>query len=138
MKKNRRRFIKDATLASAVLAAAPTIIAQSREPKYRTALVGSGWWGNNILGEAMTSGECKIVALCDVDERYLNSTHERVVKEAGDNPKTYRDYRELFSKEDIDIAIVATPDHWHPLVMIEAVNSGAHVYVEKPDGHNNY
>jgi len=83
----------------------------------------------------MACGECQIVALCDVDERYLSTTQDRVKKEVGDDPSIYRDYRDLFANEEIDIAIVATPDHWHPLIMIEAVNAGAHVYVEKPIGH---
>ncbi len=135
MKKTRRTFIRDAALAGAVLATAPTILAQSRAPKYRTALIGTGWWGGNILGEAMASGECKITALCDVDARYLYPTKERVTKMTGDDPNTYRDYRELFAREKVDIAIVATPDHWHPLVMIEAVKAGAHVFVEKPISH---
>lgn len=131
----RRTFLKEAGVAGAFLASSPYILAQSRDRKYRTALIGAGWWGGNILGEAMASGECKIVALCDVDERYLQSTRERVVRETGDDPKTYRDYRELFAKEDVEIAIVATPDHWHPLITIEAVKAGAHVYVEKPISH---
>lgn len=135
MIRNRRSFIKDVSLAGAALAAAPTVLSQSRDAKYRTALIGAGWWGNNILGEAMASGECKIVALCDVDARYLASTQERVQKEMGDRPKTYGDFRELFEKESIDIAIVATPDHWHPLITIAAVEAGAHVFVEKPIGH---
>ena len=58
MKKTRRTFIRDAALAGAVLATAPTIIAQSRALKYRTALIGTGWWGGNILGEGRASGEC--------------------------------------------------------------------------------
>ena len=132
---SRRTFIKEASLAGAFLASAPYVLSQARDKKYRTALVGTGWWGNNILGEAMVCGECQIVALCDVDERYLSTTQDRVKKEAGDDPSIYRDYRDLFANEEIDIAIVATPDHWHPLIMIEAVNAGAHVYVEKPIGH---
>lgn len=131
----RRTFLKDATIAGAALASAPYLLGQSRGKKYRTVLVGTGWWGGNILGEAMASGECKITALCDVDERYLLPMQERVKKESGDSPKLYRDYRELFAKEEVDIAIIATPDHWHPLQTIEAVKAGAHVYVEKPIGH---
>ena len=100
MKKTRRTFIRDAALAGAVLATAPTIIAQSRALKYRTALIGTGWWGGNILGEAMASGECKITALCDVDDRYLYPTKDRVTQMTGDDPKTYRDYRELFAREE--------------------------------------
>lgn len=131
----RRTFLKDASIAGAALATAPYLLGQSRGKKYRTVLVGTGWWGGNILGEAMASGECKITALCDVDERYLLPMQERVKKESGDSPKLYRDFRELFEKEEVDIAIIATPDHWHPLQTIEAVKAGAHVYVEKPIGH---
>jgi predicted dehydrogenase len=103
--------------------------------KYRTALIGSGWWGMNILGEAMASGACRIVGMCDVDENQLNPALEKVAGLTGDKPNRYKDYRELLAKEKPEIAIVATPDHWHPLAMIASVEAGAHVYVEKPIGH---
>jgi len=96
---NRREFIKNTALATAVISAMPYIKADSPSKKYKTALVGCGWWGNNILGEAIASGECKIVALCDVDQRFLKSTEERVKDLTGDTPKTYGDYRELLEKE---------------------------------------
>ena len=75
---NRRTFLKNTTLAGLSLAAFPLLGVESRTKKYRTALVGCGWWGNNILGEAMASGACDIVALCDVDQRFLSKTTERV------------------------------------------------------------
>jgi predicted dehydrogenase len=83
----------------------------------------------------MASGECKIVAMCDVDTRFLNPAVEKVKQLTGDDPKPYRDYRELLERERPEIVIVATPDHWHPLQTIAAVQSGAHVYVEKPISH---
>jgi predicted dehydrogenase len=128
---NRRSFLKN-TLA--VSAAFPAIHGQTRG-KYRTALIGSGWWGMNILREAIKSDQCQVVALCDVDENQLKPAAEEVNKLSGDKPKQYRDYRELLAKENVHIAIVATPDHWHPLCTIAAVEAGAHVYVEKPIGH---
>ena len=131
----RRRFLQTTALASAALSAAPWIRAQPSAKTFRTALIGCGWWGNNILREAMASGACRITALCDVDEKVLTQTAERVNKESGATPARYRDYRELFEREQVDIAIVATPDHWHPLQTIAAVKAGAHVYVEKPVGH---
>src|SRR2546422_7079917 len=73
--------------------------------------------------------------MADVDENQLNPAAENVEKLSGDKPARYRDYRELLEKQKPDIAIVATPDHWHPLVMIAAVRAGAHVYVEKPISH---
>lgn len=135
MQTTRRQFLKTTALAGTTLAAAPWIQAQSRARPYRTVLSGCGWWGNNILGEAMASGACRIVGLCDVDQRFLKQTAERVKTETGDDPKTYGDYRELLRKEKPDIAIIATPDHWHPLQAIAAVEAGAHVYVEKPISH---
>ena len=114
--------------------AAPALAVQSGR-KYRTALIGSGWWGMNILTCALESGECQAVAMCDVDENQLNPAVEKVVKLSGDQPRKYKDYRELLSKEKPDIAIVAAPDHWHALPTIEAVKAGAHVYVEKPICH---
>ena len=128
METNRRIFLK-----STMLAAPAFLYAQPQ--KYRTALIGTGWWGMNILGEAMQSGQCKVVAMCDVDPNQLDPAAEKVEKLTGDKPKKYRDYRELLKSEKPDICIVATPDHWHPLIMIEAVKTGAHVYVEKPIGH---
>jgi predicted dehydrogenase len=131
---HRRRFLH---VAAAGLAASPFSILESAaaQKNYRTAIIGTGWWGMNILGEAMASGECKVVGMCDVDQRFLDPAAELVQKTTGDRPKKYRDYRELLESEKPEIVIVATPDHWHPLQTIAAVRAGAHVYVEKPIGH---
>jgi predicted dehydrogenase len=135
MNLSRRHFLKTSATASLALSAIPSFGADSTTHKYRTALIGCGWWGNNILGEAMASGACQIVGLCDVDERFLARTVERVKNKTGDDAKPYRDYRELLTQEKPEICIVGTPDHWHPLQMIDAVKAGAHVYVEKPISH---
>ena len=132
---NRRNFLKATTAASLAFSTLPILGADSPARKYRTALIGCGWWGNNILGEAMASGECQIVGLCDVDQRFLDKTVGRVKSERGDNPKPYKDFRELLDREKPEICIVGTPDHWHPLQTIAAVKAGAHVYVEKPISH---
>ncbi len=133
MNQHRRDFIKASVAASLAFSAKPVFGAPPS--KYRTVLIGSGWWGMNILSVAMEAGESRVVAMCDVDENQLNPAVAEVEKLSGDRPKKYRDYRELLEKEKPEIAIVATPDHWHPLIMIAAVKVGAHVYVEKPIGH---
>jgi len=135
MKLSRRSFLRAGVLAATAAPALRILGAESPTRRYRTALIGCGWWGNNILGEAMASGACQIVGLCDVDRRMLQPTLERVRKEKGDDPRGYGDYRELLAREKPEVVIVATPDHWHPLQTIAAVESGAHVYVEKPVGH---
>jgi predicted dehydrogenase len=135
MNMNRRQFLKNSAAASLAFSALPILGAEAPARKYRTALIGCGWWGNNILGEAMASGACQITALCDVDASFLNRTQARVKQERGDDAKIYKDYRDLLDKEKPEICIVGTPDHWHPLITIAAVKAGAHVYVEKPISH---
>ncbi len=132
---NRRSFIHSASLASAALAAAPCIRAAESKRMLRTALIGSGWWGKNILKEAMASGRCKVVGLADADENVAEIAADQVNGLNGDSPKSYQDYRELLAKEKPDLVIIATPDHWHALNTIDALKAGAHVFVEKPTGH---
>ena len=112
------------------------ILGAQRAKRYRTALIGSGWWGMNILTcGAIESGECEVVALCDVDENQLNTAMKKVQELTRDQPRRYKDYRELLAREKPEIVIVATPDHWHALPTIAALEAGAHVYVEKPISH---
>ena len=131
----RRNFIQSTLATGLLLGGAPSIHAASKAKKYRTALIGSGWWGMNILKEAMAAGNCQVVALADVDSDVLELAAEKVKNLSGDVPRTYQDVRELIDKEKIDIAIIATPDHWHALNAIAAIGAGAHVFVEKPTGH---
>lgn len=131
----RRQFIKTTTAGTLGLATAPLIRVFGKDAVYKTALIGSGWWGMNILRCAIKAGQSKVVALCDVDANQLKQAAEEVGRLSSDKPKHYSDYRELLSKEKPEIVIVATPDHWHPLIAIEAMKQGAHVYVEKPIGH---
>lgn len=130
---NRRRFLS--TSAASVAFGAIPLLAQKSDKKFRTALIGSGWWGMNILTEAMNSGRVKVCALCDVDENILGNAADDVKAGSGDDPKRYKDFREMLAKEKPEIVIIGTPDHWHALQCIAAVKAGAHVYVEKPTGH---
>ena len=131
----RRRFIRNTAFAGATLSAAPFLRAADPAKKFRTALIGCGWWGKNILREAITSGRVKIVGLCDVDSSTRTVAAEQVTDLNGDAPKVYNDFRGLLEKEKPEIVLIATPDHWHALQTIAAVKAGAHVFVEKPTGH---
>jgi predicted dehydrogenase len=132
--KNRRNFLKSAAAATMAFNTLPIIGAEVTK-KYRTALIGSGWWGMNILREAAASGRIKTVALCDVHEEKLTNGFEDVKSDSGDEPKKYKDYRELLEKEKPEIVIIGTPDHWHALQAIASCKAGSHVYLEKPTGH---
>jgi predicted dehydrogenase len=134
MKNDRRSFLKTSMAAGlGMYGGGPAL--KSQNQKYTMALVGTGWWGMNILRTAIQAGQSRVVAMCDVDENQLNPAAAEVQKLAGDQPKRYKDYREMLEREHPQIVIVATPDHWHPLVGIAAIKSGAHVYVEKPISH---
>ncbi|MES2571366.1 MAG: Gfo/Idh/MocA family oxidoreductase, partial [Verrucomicrobiota bacterium] len=131
---NRRHFIQTAA-AVGILGHAPFILGQNADRKHRVALIGSGWWGKNILREAIASEKCKVVAICDADTNVMEVAAEQISDLNGDTPKSYVDDRELLEKEKPDIVIIATPDHWHALQTIAALKAGAHVFVEKPTGH---
>jgi predicted dehydrogenase len=89
----------------------------------------------NILRTALAVGESEVVALCDVDRNQLLPAAAEVETLTGTKPKVYADYRELLAAERPEIVIVATPDHWHALTAIAAVEADAHVYLEKPISH---
>ncbi|MBN2475511.1 MAG: Gfo/Idh/MocA family oxidoreductase [Pirellulales bacterium] len=115
--------------------AAPAVHGAEKNKKYRTALIGSGWWGMNIFRTAIQSGDVEAVAVCDVDRNQLDPAAAEVEKLTGSAPRKYHDYRELLDAVKPEIVIVGTPDHWHPLIAIAACHAGAHVYVEKPICH---
>ena len=132
---NRRDFIIRGAAGGVIASAFPNIILAKKHKIYSTALIGTGWWGMNILTTAIASGTVKTIALCDVDQNQLDLAVSKIKELTGDTPKLYRDYRELLTKENLDIVIVATPDHWHALPTIEALKAGCHVYCEKPISH---
>ena len=129
---NRRRFLQHAATG---LAVGPFIRIRPHRQPYRTALIGSGWWGMNILRTALATGTIKVAGLCDVDARNLDQAASEIEQLTGDRPAVYADYEDLLAAESVDVAIVATPDHWHALPAIAAMEAGAHVYLEKPISH---
>jgi predicted dehydrogenase len=132
---HRRRFLQLAAGGATALAAPFVLRGAPAGKKFRTALIGSGWWGKNILKEALASGRCQVVATCDADTNIAEIAAEQVSDLSGDSPKVHRDHRELLAREKPDIVIIATPDHWHALQTIDSLRAGAHVFVEKPTGH---
>jgi predicted dehydrogenase len=76
----------------------------------------------------------EVVSLCDVDSKMLADAADQVAErqKSKKKPRTYADYRALLKEKDLDIVLIATPDHWHALPMIAAVEAGADVYVQKP------
>ncbi|MDR3182235.1 MAG: Gfo/Idh/MocA family oxidoreductase [Planctomycetaceae bacterium] len=129
---NRRRFLQ-ATLASSLTA--PAVFGAAKNKKYRLAIVGSGWWGRNILNAALASQTVEPAAVVDVDQQQRDAAVKICKEKTGIDVKTFGDYREMLEQIKPEIVINAAPDHWHALITIAACQSGAHVYVEKPICH---
>jgi predicted dehydrogenase len=132
---NRRQFLATAGRAAAVFSAlnyAPTTFAA--EKARRVGLIGTGWYGKCDLWRLLQVEPVEIVSLCDVDKRMLAEAADMAAaKQASKKkPRTYGDHRQMLKEKDLDIVLIGTPDHWHALPMIEAVQSGADIYVQKP------
>ncbi len=98
-------------------------------------LNGMGWAD---LSAALRQPGVNVVAICDVDSNVLDSRMKDLAALKLDTSriKRYSDYRKVLERKDIDAVIIGTPDHWHALIMIEAVRAGKDVYVEKPCGNS--
>ncbi|WZO96034.1 Gfo/Idh/MocA family oxidoreductase [Isosphaeraceae bacterium EP7] len=133
---DRRRFLQTSAAGSLALGAAESRArAMVAGKKYKVGVIGCGWFGNYDLDRLRDVADVEVVSMCDVDSNLLNESADRMNAAQGKRPKTYADFREMLKPRELDIVIVATPDHWHALTMIAAVDSGADVYVEKPISH---
>ncbi len=98
--------------------------------------VGVHGRGGNHIRNFLTSSESDVVALCDVDHHVLGVRADQIEEHTGKRPKTYTDMRDAFADPDVDVASIATPNHWHTLAAMWAIQAGKDVYVEKPISHN--
>jgi predicted dehydrogenase len=136
---SRRTFVKTSALAAAGAALPARAWSQvlGANSDLRIAVVGIGASGvgrgkSHLNSLAKISG-VRVVALCDVDSALLEKTKPGI---NGGDVKTYGDIRELLAARDIDAVTIATPNHWHSLAAIWALQAGKDVYVEKPVSHN--
>jgi predicted dehydrogenase len=96
--------------------------------KVQIALIGAGGMGQGDAGFATSLDGVKLVAACDLYTGRL----QRCKEKWGADIFTTRDYREILQRKDVDAVIIATPDHWHSHITIDALNAGKDVYCEKP------
>ena len=130
---DRRKFIQAGSLGLAMSASRGFAADLEAKPK-QYGLIGCGWYGKSALFRLLQVAPVEVAAICDVDKRMLAEAADMIAARQASKkkPRMYSDYREMLKQEKLDIAHVATPDHWHCLPMIEAVKAGADVYVEKP------
>src|SRR5512133_1081518 len=132
---NRRTFFKVSAAGLAMSALGP-YAAEFADQKKRVGLIGTGWYGKVDLLRLIQVAPVEVVSLCDVDKRMLAEAADIVAGRqlSKKKPRTYTDYREMLKEKDLDVVLIATPDHWHALPMIAAAQAGADIYVQKPIG----
>lgn len=124
----RRHFLSAAGAGVASVIAARAQQTVSPNDRIRYALIGAGGQGQYDTRNALSLGGAELVAAADVYDGRL----KRVKELFGDHVFTTRDYREVLARGDVDAVIIATPDHWHSAISIDALNAGKDVYCEKP------
>jgi predicted dehydrogenase len=121
---DRRAFVLGGTgLAMAAAAAAPDQLV--------LGVIGSGGRGTSVMGVFQKHADVKVGAICDVYEPNLEQAISEAVK-AGSRPKAYRNYKDLLADKDIQAVLIATPEHWHYQMVMDAIAAGKDIYVEKP------
>ncbi len=125
----RRDFLKTTVTATSVAALAPSVLAaQSPNETVGVGCVGLGTRGGDLINAVVPVPGVKVVAVCDVYQPHLQKGVER-----SQNPevKTYANYRELLADPRVDAVVIATPDHWHCPIVLDAVKAGKDIYCEK-------
>ncbi len=145
----RREFLSTSALAATALATGWTSAVHAASPApyrpnrrslganddLRVAVIGFNSRGRDHIGGFKKLKGVRLVALCDVDSNVLAAGKAELAKE-GINVATYTDVRKLLESGEIDAISTATPNHWHSLIAIWAIQAGKDVYVEKPVSHN--
>jgi hypothetical protein len=130
MPHTRRRFLSAAIATSAF----PILGANNR---VNVGIVGLGGRGNDHMGfYGSLNNDCRIAAICDVNQSARERASARILKDQGYAPKEFSDMRALFESKEIEAVSLPLPNHWHALSTIWACQAGKDVYVEKPASHN--
>lgn len=129
---NRRKFVSSLAVAGAAVATRPNLFAADSATKPKVGLVGCGWYGGVNLESLMRNASVEVVSLCDPNARNLQEMTKAVQTLQPTAPRGFADYREMLKSMHHDIVIVATPDHWHALPALAAIQAGADVILEKP------
>lgn len=138
---NRRRFIKNSGIVAAGIGASSllsinslgAIRGASANDKIGVGVIGIKGQGWQNLTNILKNAEAHCVAICDIDDNIINQRKADLQKLVpGANPKIYKDYRKMLADKDVDVVIIATPDHWHCLQLVDALAAGKDVFCEKP------
>ncbi len=137
---NRRRFLKSSALGASAFLAAPVIgrAGISANDKLGVAVIGVNGRGGEHISNFLSDDRTEIRIVVDVDEAVANRRCDDIEKKQGMRPKPVADMRRAFDDSSIDMVSTATPNHWHALTGIWAMQAGKDAYIEKPVCHNVY
>ncbi|MBD3385572.1 twin-arginine translocation signal domain-containing protein [candidate division KSB1 bacterium] len=136
---NRRQFLKTAAVtatAASVLPFSKSSYAQSANDKVVVGVAGIRSRGKSLAQKFAVLDNVEVKTVIDVDSRYLDDAVKAVQEKQAKEPKACIDFRKALDDKDLDALVIATPDHWHAPMAIQALQAGKHVYVEKPHAHN--
>ncbi len=135
---NRRHVLKLLAASTAAPLILPRRLFGQDAPSNKITLgcIGVGWQGGSNLDSFLGLDGCRVVAICDVDEKHLKDAVDKVnARYQNQDCKGYKDFRELLARKDIDAVSISTPDHWHSIPAIAAANAGKDIFCEKPLSH---
>lgn len=142
---SRRSFVKKTALSSAALMAGgvlPQFSAQSyarilgANDKVRASVMGVNSRGNALAKNFAQQDICDVIHVCDVDSRAITKCLTGLKDRQTVKAKGFTDFRESIESKDVDVLVIAAPDHWHAPAALIGMQAGKHVYVEKPCSHN--
>lgn len=130
----RRRFLGQGAAAAIGLPLFFQSKAFGANDRINVGFIGTGKRGRYDLRQIMHFREIRVVAICDVVDEHLEEARVRVNDKYGNEDcKTYKDWRDVIARDDIDAIFIGTPDHWHAIISIAAMKAGKDVYCEKPE-----
>ena len=146
MKTTRRSFIKSAVALSAAPFIVPSRVWSAQTPpseRITMGFIGMGKQNRGLLRNFLNQKDVQVLVVCDVDttrresaEQIVNEFYASRLDRGVGDCQAYVDFREMVARDDIDAICIATPDHWHAINTIAALESGKDVYCEKPLTHN--
>jgi predicted dehydrogenase len=142
-RQTRKQFIKTIAAGSAGLAMSNLIFPaksfasiMGANDRLNVAVMGANGRGGYLSTKFAEADNVNISCICDVDQRVIEKTVKNINDKFGYKPKGDKDFTKVLEDKDIDILVIAAPDHWHTPAAILAMQAGKHVYVEKPCSHN--
>jgi predicted dehydrogenase len=138
----RRSFLRRSGGGALALASGPAVLAANTAPaearpapsdRVALGLIGVGVRGrDHHLRKFLANPRVELAAICDVDRNHADLAAQMVLNRNGSRPLVFYDFRALLERSGIDAVVIATPDHWHSIIAIQAMEAGKDVYCEKP------